>query len=51
MPTFDRLAELPIRVESYELGSADALTFPYAVEIAAGSLATWAAFSSELLAR
>ena len=39
------------RGASYELGSADALTVPYAVAIAGGSLATWFAFSSELLAR
>jgi prepilin peptidase CpaA len=39
------------RGASYTVGSADALTVPYAVAIAAGSLATWLAFSSELLAR
>jgi prepilin peptidase CpaA len=39
------------RGASYELGSAGAITVPYAVAIAAGSLATWFAFSSELLAR
>jgi prepilin peptidase CpaA len=39
------------RGASYKVGAADALTVPYAVAIAAGSLATWFALSSEMLAR
>jgi prepilin peptidase CpaA len=39
------------RGTSYTVGSADALTVPYAVAIATGSLATWFALSSELFAR
>jgi prepilin peptidase CpaA len=39
------------RGTSYEIGSADAFTVPYGVAIAVGSLLTWFASSSELLAR
>ena len=39
------------RGASHALGSADAITVPYAVAIAAGSLATWFALSSDVLAR